>query len=528
MDIRKDPGTRPKLDPFGLVLVFLAGMVFVILVVLSLSSSFRSELSASSARPAEERDTGSLEAPSPQKPDSSKVTGQLDIQPFDVFCKKALARVPGQRTTLPHIDLPGMVQAIYDQKFSFLESSFSDCQRAYEEGRMTDAEMDYAHWLFANSDPRIDPLLTEWIGLYSKTPFSWLARARHRRSLAEHERGGAWAKDTEESNFRKMNYLLVMAQQDYVQALDLNPRLSFAYTGMMYAAELSGAGFSDALFAKGLKNNPDSVVLWDAMLHASQPKWGGSLEEMDQILSAASRSLKNPDNLRTLKADYYKYKGDHARQVEKDQTAADVFYKQMFEHMGSFGRYRYLGKKQKTWKDALPYYQKALALDPFSIEILRAMSSGLLALKQSEKALVYADVAIFLDSLDPSSLRVRGEIHEEMGNFDAAIKDYKNSLVYEPNSSFANMHLGHLLDAIKGRSDEAAPYLMQALLEDPQSPSVLYTLGLNEETRRDCSVLKTSTAYLDACNRGGATCSPHGLQWARTVGSRMKSRGLCR
>lgn len=524
---RSKPVVGAGTSPAGLLLIALAAMVFLGLGVLAISLASRPE----------------SPAPSPEKtaPAKSEVTKkapplhetgntQINIQPFDVFCKEALARKPGERTPLPFVDLPGMVQAIYDKKFSFLETAFSDCQKAYEEGKITDAEMESAHQIFSNSDPRIDPLLTEWIGLYPKTPFSWLARARHRRSLAEHARGEKWSKDTPEINFRKMEYLLAMAQQDYVQALDLNPRLPFAYMGMMYAAgKTSDQGFVRALFSKGLQNNPDSVSLWDVMLYASQPKWGGSLEEMDKLLAGASRNLKNQNDLRNLKAVYYEYKGDHALQIEEDETAADIFYKQMFEHMGTASRTLYLAKKEKMWKSAFPYYQEALLLDPFSVKALLGTASGFLYyMNQPQKALPYADMAVFLDTMDPASLRLRGEIHEKMRNFDAAIEDYKNSLVYGPDSSFANMHLGHLLDAIKGRPEEAAPYLMQALLEDPQDPSVLYVLGLNEETRQDCNVLKTSAAYLNACSRGSKICAPHGLQWARSVGRKMKSKGLCR
>ncbi|MCB9978039.1 MAG: DUF4034 domain-containing protein [Rhodospirillales bacterium] len=512
-------------NPAGLFLAFLAMSLFLWIGVFVLSSAFRSDRPASSAHSAKAEIKDPVEA-------STYTTGesQIDIQPFDVYCKKALARAPGEGTPLPHIDLPGMVQSIYDRKFSFLELAFVDCQKAYEDGRITDHEIDHAHQIFTNSDPRIDSLLSEWIGLYPDTPFSWLARARHRRSLAEYARGGKWARDTPESNFRKMNYLLTMAQQDYAQAIDLNPRISFAYTGMMYAAgNTSDQGFVHALFAKGLQNNPDSINLWHTLLHEAQPKWGGSLEEMDKVLAGASRTLKNPDDLRGLKVNYYKYKGDHAAQIEKDETAADVFYKLMFEHMGPFAQYRYLAGKEKTWKSSFPYYKKALALEPFDVKALRGVSRGFLVMGEPEKALIYADVAVFLDAMAPDSLRLRGEIHENMRNFDAAIADYKNSLIYDPEHYFANMHLGHLLDAIKGRPEEAAPYLMQALLSDPENASAIYILGLNEETRKDCNALKSAAALLHACTRlsKDKACAPHSLNWARTVGKRMRSAGLC-
>lgn len=536
----RNPGCRPQETPRllgrganlpGLVLVGLAVIGFLCIAILALARSFgggeqRSPDSVSASPAASKTAPGSNMAQSPLR---LPFKVEVEIVPLDIFCKTALARTKEETVPLPTVDLPGVLQTLYAKRFVALESAFVDCQKAYEEGRITDAEMDSAHWIFSNSDPRIDPLLTGWIGLYPKTPFSWLARARHRRSLAEHTRGTKWAKDTPGINFQKMNYLLAMARQDYVQALDINPRLPFAYKGMMEAAGKTGdQGFVRALFAKGLQNNPGTVILWETMLYTSQPKWGGSLEEMDKVLAAASRNLKNPEDLREIKAIYYEYKGDHARQVEKDETAAGIFYDKMFEHLDPSAQYQKLGEKQKTWKEALSYYQKALSLDPFSIKTLRRHSLALLRMQQAEKALVYADVAVFLDAMEPYALRLRGEVHEKMGNFDLAIEDYKNSLTYDPEDSFANMHLGHFLDAIKGRPEEAAPYLMQALLSDPQNASVLYTLGLNEETRKDCNALKSAAAFLNACNQGNVICSPRGLQWARTVGKRMGSAGLCR
>lgn len=524
MKKKSTPAVGAGRSPYGILLLFLAASFFFGLAGWVLSSKFHATEGSSSGR---SREIDATAERTRKALDEFKKSVQIEIQPFSVFCKKALARAPGERTSLPSIDLPEMVQSIYDKKFPALESAFADCQKAYEERRITDAEMDPAHQVFANSDPRMDPLLTEWIGLYPDTPFSWLARARHRRSLAQNARGTKWAKDTSELNFKRMKYLLSMAQQDYVKAQDINPRNPFVYTGMIYSAGYTSEEiFAQAMLSRGLKENPDSVLLWHAALYQAQPKWGGSLEKMDEVLSAALHRVKDPDDVRELKALYYEYKGTYASQNEKDKTAADVFYKQMFENMSLAEQYRYSGENSQTWEDVISNLRKSLALKPFSGKVLKGLSGALLQTRQYEKALVYADVALFLDSLNPDVLRFRGEILEAEKKFDLAIEDYKNSLTYDRDTALAYMHLGHLLD-VQGKSVEAASYLTEGLLLDPQNPAMLYVLALNEYERKDCNLLKTTAAYQSACKKTGI-CAGYAVSWARKASGEMSRSKACR
>jgi tetratricopeptide (TPR) repeat protein len=514
-------------SPYGLLLLFFAAISFLGVAVWALSSSFGGKRDRA-AEASMDRSASPSVSREAKAPSYDFIEAKVEIQPFGAFCKKALARTPGDWSPMPVIDTPAMVQALYERKFAVLESAFTDCQKAYEEGRITDAQIGSAYYVFTNSDLRIDPLLTEWIGVHPKTPFSWLARARHRRSLAQYARGVKWAKDTPQINFRKMNYLLAMAQQDYVQAMDLNPRASFAYTGIMNCLRLGAGGTPIKLmFSKGITNNPGSVILWYALLEASEPKWGGSLEEMDEVMSGISRSLKNPDGLRGLRATYYQYKGDHAAGIEKDETAAELFYKRMFEHLDEFGQYRYLARRQKTWKGALLYYKKALALEPFDDESLRGAARATMNSGDAKGALLYADMAVFLDSMDPYVLRLRGEIYQNLKQWDLAMEDYRNSLVYGDDSVFAYIQLGRILD-FKGRPSEAGDFLEKALSVDPESADLLFALATNQHKRKDCNLLKTTQAYLTSCKKRNAACPPKDVSWAGSVGSVLRSRGICK
>jgi tetratricopeptide (TPR) repeat protein len=142
------------------------------------------------------------------------------------------------------------------------------------------------------------PLLNAWVDASPQSFAPYLARGAYRVSLGYLRRGGRWAKDTHESDFAAMADAHKKALVDLEQALAIRPKAVVALTEeiqlRMDAVDLRRVA------AKASKACPTCFLPRVSMMHALEPRWGGSYEEMAEFAKSAPVA-RNP-RLRYLPA----------------------------------------------------------------------------------------------------------------------------------------------------------------------------------------------------------------------------------
>ena len=198
-------------------------------------------------------------------------------------------------------------------------------------------------------------------------------------------------------------------------------------------------------------------------------------------------------------------------------------------------------------RDAIPYFQKAVALDPAFLEAQRNMAQALFMLGKFDRvhslldkllvknpndndalylmamsktkegdfktAEAFATRAIETGANVARSLNLRAIIRKEIDNLGGAIDGYETSLALVPDNPDTLSNYSFTL-ALKGRSDEALAVLNKALEIAPDHLGTLIRIGglLNEMGRKDESKAMFQRALAVAPEDVGALTALTGVQ----------------
>lgn len=149
---------------------------------------------------------------------------------------------------------------------------------------------------FGNTEADTKHIVQQWVALAPKSAFALQARGYYYLAAAWDARGEDFVRDTSDESLRLMHEFAGKANADFAEALSLNPRLISAYSGMMRVAQLVGdRTLIERAAQAGLALDPaDSRIYLDWMT-ASEPRWGGSIEQMSRIAKLASEHIdENP------------------------------------------------------------------------------------------------------------------------------------------------------------------------------------------------------------------------------------------
>jgi tetratricopeptide (TPR) repeat protein len=173
--------------------------------------------------------------------------------------------------------------------------------------------------------------------------------------------------------------------------LDVAPTI-LALAGLPPAKDMPGRVLSEALDLTPL----ESVPTYESESHVASEAAEGS--------SVDPRILEKLESLG--------YLGDSSR--GGDRNVAAVLFRQ--------GRH----------EEAVEIYEKLVAEDPQDAAAHASLAGALGALGRYDEALEHLEAAIELDPLNPEAYHNRGVVHEKRGEPDAAIREYRTALRYNP------------------------------------------------------------------------------------------------
>lgn len=138
--------------------------------------------------------------------------------------------------------------------------------------------------------------LDAWKRASPDSAFAFAASGFAYVAMARNARGGAYIQDTPQSNIDAMERLLQLADVDLQHAASLDPRVTPTYIAMINAGALAlGDAYTIKAARKGLAYAPADYAIYGLLIHAAEPKWGGSLEAMKAVARLAQTHVKeNP------------------------------------------------------------------------------------------------------------------------------------------------------------------------------------------------------------------------------------------
>lgn len=142
--------------------------------------------------------------------------------------------------------------------------------------------MDHAFEIWFNrSDLDLRPLLEHWKQASPHSAFAYAASGVSYIAMSRHARGGKYIQDTPRSNIEAMDRFLALADVDLRHAVELDPRVTPAYVAMIDAGQLSlGPAYVRSAAEAGLRTDPANFAIYNQLMRALQPRWGGSIERM--------------------------------------------------------------------------------------------------------------------------------------------------------------------------------------------------------------------------------------------------------
>ncbi len=136
---------------------------------------------------------------------------------------------------------------------------------------------------------------------------------------------------------------------------------------------------------------------------------------------------------------------------------------------------------------ALDCYNKSIELDPLNTSTLTAIESVNLGLSKINSSQFY-DKAIMIDPTSAGAWAGKGNILQEQGKYDEAIKAYNNAIAIDPNDSCTLWDKGMALNN-QGKFDDAIQAFDRGIQIDPKDDELweqkvwdLYIMGRYNES----------------------------------------------
>ncbi len=440
-----------------------------------------------------------------------------------VFATTANAGYPADA-----FDKKAVIQLLKDENFDRLDQVLSDLQVAYEKGKRDELEVAHAFDAFGNSDPELEARLNAWLKQKPNSFAAHLANAEYHMNIGWHARGGRWAKDTQEKQFAKMKAYFRVAGEEFNRVIMINPQVMPAYRGLIrrsYAFE--GNDVTEQIVRQGLKIRPASYLIHYQYLWSLQPKWGGSLQQIEKHLESIRQYYTTNPRLRNLEA-YPDYVEANQIPWRECQNATSIFNEALkkgdlahvYKERGN--NHRCLGNKQAAIKD----FSTAIKLSPQSSGYLRSRGYMYYRMKEYQQALSDFDEAIALDRMNPKALRDRGNVYYAMNRPNSALQDLNDALSYGSYDGRTHKYLGYVYYYQKKSYATAANHLKEAIELGESHPFTQYLLTASLWHERDCALVGEAKKYAKMCS-DNPKCKVKNVEWARKSADHAVNNNIC-
>ena len=300
---------------------------------------------------------------------------------------------------------------------------------------------------FRNGSEETRALMDAWKRQMPMSPFALAASGTAYVQMAQQIRGSEYAAKTPQSSFESMSRLLESGRTDLDQAVKLDPHMTPAYTAMIYAGTLESDGpYLMSAAKRGLAVDPANYTIYARLVWMAQPKWGGSVGEMQRIIASAQHHVSENPLLKLLVSES---SGGEAYVENCPCNPVTEFnlYRQVFAETAPVGMLMSAGWAAKNRNSpvlSVIYRSQLLRFDPSQIDQRESRAFDLPALGYSDWAVAEGNALIKLAPQDENAFDARGLAYESTRNFNGAIEDYEQALRMNPSDSWTLIELGNI------------------------------------------------------------------------------------
>jgi len=207
--------------------------------------------------------------------------------------------VPALASEVADVSSKALLKA---RRFAELDARMSAVQSEWKKGHIDERELKDSFAPFFDPDPTLAPLYEAWIKAMPKSYVARLAQGDFEVVRGREARGGKYADETSESQFRGLNAANARGRKALHASLLLDDRPLLSYYMLIDLARYDHEDDARSLLDKGLKLDPHGYILRLRYMSTLETRWGGSLREMKAFLRECGGAGLEEPKMRTLEA----------------------------------------------------------------------------------------------------------------------------------------------------------------------------------------------------------------------------------
>ncbi|MFN7973182.1 MAG: DUF4034 domain-containing protein [Acidobacteriota bacterium] len=384
------------------------------------------------------------------------------------------------------------------RKFEALDARIEGLVSAYEKDRVAgERPLFNVMWMFDLSDPSLETIFEDWVLADPDSYPARLGRGRYLGQQSATRRGQRWASKTSTEQFKAAEDADVMARADLLKALSIHPGLMPAYCELISSEMGHDSAIARKYFDEGIAADPESLELRLIYLYSLQPKWGGSLAQIERVVDEAQTHADKNPALKALLGFSAWVRGVEARDSGDYQGAA-IFHAEALSkgEVDQWLRSRAdLNIDLGRYGPAIQDLDKILAHNPNAPRALSSRGYAYWFDGNKERAFRDLDLAVEIDANDDTLWR-RGHVRCLAKDFEGALADYERDLKMTPNNSFVETESAGILVNVKKDYAEAERRLDEVLDRDPDQILAWYFHGKVLYLRKDPKAVDSLKHFL--------------------------------
>jgi Zn-dependent protease with chaperone function/Tfp pilus assembly protein PilF len=380
-----------------------------------------------------------------------------------------------------------IVRLVEERDYPELERLLSGYQRAFEADPALGPRLENAFRAFDKVPPEAERTLNEWAKRYSSSYAAAAARGAFLYFRGLEARGTGFISDTPEENIRAMQSYFDRARSDLERSLTLtqSPYLS-RLTLMSIARTLGDRRYERTQYLEAVKLAPQSVELRLAHMASLEPRWGGSLRQMEAYLAESRSLLSDSRAVDRLAARIPAYRAFEQEQKNQFVQALKHYDESvaLYEGAGTLCERSWVLSQLKRDAEAFADVQRALS----KARDVRYCLDRAVAVASAGSASEAIDLLSLVIEVDPNSVHAfnqRGWRYQQQGRADLAFQDFLASA--RLGNAWGQLMTGKYYWAGKGVKedrDEAEAWLRKAAAQGNRDAKLSLEQALAQRGRK--------------------------------------------
>jgi hypothetical protein len=180
------------------------------------------------------------------------------------------------------------------QQYQQLDSRYSAIQRRFENGELTGDELRAEFREFYPTDADLAPKFDAWVAQFPMSYVARVARGIYYKKVGFEARGTNYIKDTSQSQIDAMTAAFEKSVADLRDSLNMDPKPFLSYFHLLDIGMSVGAKENlRALFDRAIALDPSSYAVRLKYMVTLEPRWGGSMDEMQSFYAECQRAGLN-------------------------------------------------------------------------------------------------------------------------------------------------------------------------------------------------------------------------------------------